>query len=94
VQVRVPQGGYCLWVELPPGISMDELHALLAHDGVHVSHGRHFFATESDRGCFRMSISRTTEAEIEAGVAILGRHLRTLMQNASRSASSLVQPYV
>jgi DNA-binding transcriptional MocR family regulator len=94
VHARVPQGGYCLWIELPKGVSMDELYARLGRDGVHVSHGRHFFATEPEHGCFRMSISRTQETEIEAGIAIVGRHLRELIESPARGESSLALPYV
>jgi DNA-binding transcriptional MocR family regulator len=95
VQARVPQGGYCLWVELPRGVSMDELHARLVRDGVRVTHGRHFYTTEPELGCFRMSISRTDENAIEAGIAIVGRHLNELLQSAAaHGETSLALPYV
>jgi DNA-binding transcriptional MocR family regulator len=94
VRWRVPQGGYCLWVELPAGISADELHARLGRDGVHVTPGRHFFATEPEYGCFRMSISRTNVAEIEAGIAILGRHLAELARHDFVAGDAAVTPYV
>jgi DNA-binding transcriptional MocR family regulator len=95
VRWRVPEGGYCLWVELPPEISEDELGARLGRDGVHVTLGRHFFAAAPAYGCFRMSISRTNEDEIDAGVAIVGRHLRELAGAASaRGEQRAAVPYV
>jgi len=94
VRWRVPQGGYCLWVELPARIPVDELLSRLARDGVHVTPGRHFFANEPEFGCFRMSISRTNEEQIEAGIGILGRHLRDLAREPERGESRLAAPYV
>jgi 2-aminoadipate transaminase len=93
VRWRVPRGGFCLWVELPAGVSVDELLARLARDGVYVTPGRHFFAGEPEYGCFRMSISRTSVEEIAAGIAILGRHLYELVEAAPGTAR-LELPYV
>jgi DNA-binding transcriptional MocR family regulator len=94
VRWRVPQGGYCLWVELPAGVSEDELVARLARDGVHVSPGRHFFATDPGYGCFRMSISRVNVEQIEAGIAIAGRHLAELVGQASGGEARAALPYI
>lgn len=93
VRWRVPRGGYCLWVEMSAGISVDELLARLGREGVHVTPGRHFFAGEPDCGCFRMSISRTGVEEIERGIAIVGRHLHELGA-AAPGASPGAMPYV
>lgn len=94
VRWHVPQGGYCLWVELPDSVSVDELVARLARDGVLVTPGRHFFAGEPAFGCFRMSISRADEAQIAAGVDVLGRHLRELLSQARGAETSAALPYV
>jgi DNA-binding transcriptional MocR family regulator len=93
VHWRVPRGGYCLWVEMPASVSVDELLARLGRDGVHVTPGRHFFAGEPDCGCFRMSISRTGVEEIETGIAIVGRHLHELV-TAAPGQASFGLPYV
>jgi len=94
VRWRVPEGGYCIWVELPSEVSEDELGARLARDGVHVTLGRHFFSGAPAYGGCRMSISRTSEDEIDAGVAILGRHLHELTRAATNGAARAAVPYV
>lgn len=91
---RVPQGGYCLWVELPDRVDFDELDARLRHDGVHVTAGRHFFLGEPPYGCFRMSISRVDVDGIESGIAIVGKHLREMIRAESRPAPRAARPYV
>ena len=95
VRWRVPEGGYCMWVQFPSGVSEDELGARLARDGVYVTLGRHFFATEPPYGGCRMSISRTNEDEIAAGIASLGRHLHELTRAAAANgAARTAVPYV
>jgi GntR family transcriptional regulator/MocR family aminotransferase len=94
VRWRVPQGGYCLWVELPERVDFDELDARLLRDGVHVTAGRHFFLGDAPFGCFRMSISRVDGEEIESGIAILGKHLREMLRAGARPALRAARPYV
>jgi DNA-binding transcriptional MocR family regulator len=94
VRWRVPDGGYCVWLELPPGPSEDELVARLARDGVRVSPGRHFFTTDPGHGCLRLSISRSDIDEIETGIRILGQHVRTLLDVAPRTETSTTRPYI
>ncbi len=94
VRCRIPDGGYCLWFELPPEVSVDELLPRLARDGVHVTPGRHFFAGDPPYGCFRMSISRVDAQQIEAGIAILGRHLLDLVERATPAPAGVAQPYI
>jgi DNA-binding transcriptional MocR family regulator len=94
VRCRIPDGGYCLWVELPAAISVEELLPRLARDGVHVTPGRHFFAGEPGYGCFRMSISRVDAAQIEAGIEIVGRHVHELIDRAAPAATAVAQHYV
>ncbi len=94
VRWRVPQGGYCLWVELPTEIDFGALEARLVADGVHVTAGRHFFNGEAPYGCFRMSISRVGNEEIETGIEILGRHLKALRSDTRGAAARTLRPYV
>lgn len=95
VRWRVPEGGYCMWVQLPAEVSEDELGARLARDGVHVTLGRHFFAGTPAYGGCRLSISRVHEDEIDAGIAILGRHLRELIDLATQGQGRRAAvPYV
>jgi len=92
---RLPAGGFCVWLELPPGVADEELAARAARDGVHLSPGRHFFVSDPGYGCARLSISRTSEEEIDRGLGIVGRHLQELTREAGqRGHAGEAQPYV
>jgi DNA-binding transcriptional MocR family regulator len=92
---RIPAGGYCVWLELPHGVSETEIVARVARDAVHVSPGRHFFPTDPGYGCVRLSISRVNEEEIDGGLAVVGRHLHVLAREARRADSgSNARPYI
>ncbi len=91
---RVPAGGYCVWLELPRGISDEELAARCARDGVRLSPGRHFFTRDPGYGCVRLSISRVNEDDIDKGLAVVGRHLNRLARQAQAGAPADARPYV
>lgn len=92
---RIPAGGYCLWLELPAGVSDTELAARAARDDVHVTPGRHFFVHEPRFGCLRLSISRVGESEIDRGLQIVGRHLQALARESPpRGRVDDARPYV
>jgi DNA-binding transcriptional MocR family regulator len=92
---RIPAGGYCVWLELPPGVSDAELAARAARDGVHVTPGRHFFVHAPAFASVRLSISRVDDDEIDRGLQILGRHLHRLAGEVrGRGRVEDARPYV
>ena len=91
---RVPAGGYCVWLELPEGVSDDELVTRCARDGVRLAPGRHFFIRDPGYGCVRLSISRVNDDDIDRGLALVGRHLATLAHPARRAARADARPYI
>jgi 2-aminoadipate transaminase len=62
-----PQGGYFLWVDLPPGTDVAALHALAAERGVQFVKGSDF-VLEGGESSFRIAYSGVTPEEIEEGV--------------------------
>ncbi len=67
--VRVPVGGYHLWVRLPDGTDETALTAACLRVGVAVSPGRPFFAAEAPAPYIRLSFADTAGAdEIAQGV--------------------------
>ncbi|MFQ5600317.1 MAG: PLP-dependent aminotransferase family protein [Candidatus Krumholzibacteriia bacterium] len=95
VRWHVPQGGYCIWLELPAGISDDELTARAARDAVRLASGRHFFTNDPGYGCLRLSISRVDEEQIEKGIAVVGRHLEQLGREAVQDdVATDARPYI
>jgi DNA-binding transcriptional MocR family regulator len=68
----VPQGGFSLWVELPPEVDEMALVRRAALDGVSVSPGRHWFPAEPEGSFMRLSIAAAPPGDIEEGIARLG----------------------
>ncbi len=79
---RVPEGGFSLWLELPPGVDDLAFVAAAARAQVSLTPGVPWFAAEKS-GCFvRISTAGARAPELEAGVA----RLATLDLDALRSA--------
>lgn len=74
--VRKPEGGYFLWVELPLGISADDVARRAVRHGVEVSVGRVCFP-ETDPGNFlRLAYSYVDPDRIREGIRHLGAAYR------------------
>ncbi len=84
VSTVVPQGGYYLWLSLPPGMDGDELAKRAAQKGVIVLAGSKFFADphgkNSSKGHLRVAYSHASPDEIETGVARLAEAFRSMEQ--------------
>jgi 2-aminoadipate transaminase len=81
--VRTPQGGYFLWVQLPPEIDADTLVHRAAKEGVAVFSGRLCFA-DTARGQFlRLAYSFSTPSRIVEGVARVGRAYTAMRDEAA-----------
>jgi DNA-binding transcriptional MocR family regulator len=71
-----PQGGYFLWLELPPQVDTLRLHqAALAH-GISVAPGPIFSARREFAHYLRLNFGHPVEARQEEAVATLGALLR------------------
>ena len=80
-KVRVPGGGYFLWVELPTGTDAERVAELALEHGVEVSTGRLCFAEDGPSNFLRMAYSFVDPETIRQGVVKLGkayRHYTTL----------------
>lgn len=83
--VRVPDGGYFLWVWLPPGIDADELVRRAVKEGVSIISGRLCFAEEPPGSFLRLAYSFSTPADIAEGIKRLGRAYATMRPEADAS---------
>jgi DNA-binding transcriptional MocR family regulator len=72
----VPRGGFALWVALPEGLDDVEVAAAAAGAGVVVAPGRAWFPAEPTGPHLRLSFAAAPTAELERGVALLGRVIR------------------
>jgi DNA-binding transcriptional MocR family regulator len=71
---RLPTGGLHLWVQLPAGADDTVLAGAARQNGVAVSAGRRYFATEPQAACLRLGFAASNDlAELTEGVRRLGR---------------------
>jgi len=74
-----PEGGFALWLEGPPGLDGDRLAEHAARRGVLATPGRVFDPLARPSSGLRLSLSRTSLAQIAAGIEILGACARDLL---------------
>ena len=68
-----PQGGLFLWLQLPDGLSADELYPIALEEGVSFTPGSVFFPGRREQSCLRLNfVSHPTDV-IEEGVRRLGQ---------------------
>jgi 2-aminoadipate transaminase len=72
-----PQGGYFMWVTLPPGTDVSALHRVAAERGVAFVKGTDF-VLEGDENTLRLAYSGVTPEQIDEGVARLAVAYRSL----------------
>ncbi len=63
-----PSGGFHLWLELPPGMSAEDLSQRAARLGVRINAGSGWFPAEPPGQYVRISIAGATSEEIRQGV--------------------------
>lgn len=79
-----PQGGMCLWVNLPPGFDASELMIHVRERGVLFAPGRYFYFQNPQPNTFRLSFAALDERRIARGVSTLGELLRIEMRKRQR----------
>ena len=67
-----PQGGFVLWLELPPGADATRLYAEANARGILVAPGRIFSAQDGYGSCIRLTASQWSP-KVESAIATLGR---------------------
>jgi DNA-binding transcriptional MocR family regulator len=72
-----PEGGYFMWVTLPPGLDAAALVAAAAERGVAVLPGTDFML-DGGSDALRLAYSGVTPAQIEDAVARIGEAARSL----------------
>lgn len=72
-----PEGGYFVWVELPPSIDTDDLLPVAEAAGVTFSPGSTFHLSEGHTNTMRLAYSFASLAEIEVGSATLASLVRS-----------------
>jgi 2-aminoadipate transaminase len=73
-----PDGGFFVWLRLPPGISATALVPVASQHGVDVLAGPRCYADGSGDEYIRLAFSYISDAQISAGIARLGAAIRSL----------------
>jgi 2-aminoadipate transaminase len=81
-----PDGGMCLWLELPPGFDASEFLMHLRERGVLFAPGRHFYLQNPQPNTLRLAFPWLDEKQITKGIAAFGEMLRTEMRKRERGA--------
>lgn len=84
-----PEGGMCLWMELPPGFDATELLIHMRERGVLFAPGRYFYIQNPQPNTLRLAFAGLGEKRIARGVAMLGELLRIEMKKRQRGGSRL-----
>lgn len=81
-----PDGGMCLWLELPPGFDASELLIHAKERGVLFAPGRYFYVQSPLPNTLRLGYAGLDEKQIARGVATLADLLRVEMRKRQRGA--------
>src|ERR1700680_5054388 len=79
-----PEGGMCLWLELPPGFDASELLIHSKERGVLFAPGRYFYAQNPLPNTLRLGYAGLDEKQIVRGVTILAELLKVEMRKRQR----------
>jgi 2-aminoadipate transaminase len=84
-----PEGGMCLWMELPPGFDASELLIHVRERGVLFAPGRYFFMQNPQPNTLRLAFAGLDEKRIARGVAMLGELLHVEMKKRQRGGGRM-----
>lgn len=79
VQWSDPDGGFWLWIRLPPQVETMELYLDASNDGVVFAPGKVFFAANAPSNYLRISYGVENSKRIEEGISILAKLVRKHM---------------
>ncbi len=79
-KISYPQGGLCLWVEMPEAIDSFELNKNLQAYKIGIAPGALFSANGKYKNCLRLNYSDVPNEKIEAAVKIVGDQAKKLLK--------------
>ena len=89
-----PEGGMCVWVELPAGFDSNELLIHARERGVLFAPGRYFYFQNPQPNTLRLGFAGLNERDIARGIATLADVLRGEMRKRQRGARRAEVPRV
>src|ERR1700676_4854447 len=94
VRWLMPEGGMCIWLELPPGYDASELMIHARERGVLFAPGRYFYVSQPMPNTLRLGFASLNEKQIARGVTILADALRLEMRKRQRSTRRAERAHV
>jgi DNA-binding transcriptional MocR family regulator len=85
-RVTRPEGGYFLWVELPPAVDALALHRLALAERIGIAPGHLFSADRRFSHCVRLNCGHPDDTRVAPAVETLGRLATALARQASGNA--------
>src|SRR6202795_1327453 len=89
-----PEGGMCLWLELPPGFDASELMIHARERGVLFAPGRYFYVQSPMPNTLRLGFASLNEKELARGVATLAELLKSEMRKRQRGTRRVERAHV
>ena len=89
-----PEGGMCVWLELPPGFDASELMIHAKERGVLFAPGRYFYVQAPLPNTLRLGFASLDEKQITRGVTILADLLRVEMRKRQRGSRRAERSHV
>jgi 2-aminoadipate transaminase len=89
-----PEGGMCVWLELPPGFDASELMIHAKERGVLFAPGRYFYVQTPLPNTLRLGFASLDEKQITRGVTILAELLRVEMRKRQRGSRRAERAHV
>ncbi len=89
-----PEGGMCLWLELPPGFDASELMMHARERGVLFAPGRYFYVQSPLPNTLRLGFASLNEKQIARGVSILSELLHVEMRKRQRGSRRAERAHV
>ena len=86
-RVTRPEGGYFLWLELPPQVDALQLHRMALSQRISIAPGHLFSADRRFAHCLRLNYGHPGDARFEAALKTLGE-LASLLCGAARAQES------
>lgn len=85
-RITRPQGGYLLWVQLPPAVDALRLHAYAQQERISLAPGPLFSAQRGYRQCVRLNFGHPWTPRSARAIERLGEHIRALAAGRTRRA--------
>lgn len=81
-----PDGGYFIWLQLPEGVTVDDLESKAQAENVYFASGKGFFVQPEDGAHhLRLSFSYVPLDDLKSGIAILGRLIKAARRQGGAS---------